>query len=181
MRNLAALPFDKYIAAMRRIGGDEALDLEQANPPRCDSSKAYREGAPLTEALEIARNKYAAKTGQPLMDLTDDGVFCNAKTGNKRAIELIASRVRSRVLIAVQGKPLFFALDDAEDLAQEATLRVVQNIHKIPESRSLIPYALRTAGRLAIDLKRKEARRGAVIVFDSELVDSVLSGGPDHE
>lgn len=172
--------FPEYIRAMRRLG-DAALDVEKNNPPRCDSAKAFRDGVPLTEAMEIARNKYAAKTGQPLMDLSEDGVFDSAKAGNKRAMELLLSRLRTRVLFAATGRPVFLSIDDAEDVTQETLLRVAQNLNKIPEARSLIPYALRIVGRLGIDLKRKQAREAEVIVYNSDLVDSILAGGPDHE
>lgn len=180
MTDVAQRPWAEHIKYMARVEVSHIFAEEARNPPRCESAKAYRAGAPLTEALEIARNVYAARTGQPVMDLDDEAVLANAKSGNRRALDLLASRLLTRAVFAAKGRPCFLSHEDAEDVAQDAVLKTIQKIDRVREARNLVPFLLRIVNDLAIDLKRSQSRTAKVIIFNSDLVDALLEGGPNN-
>ena len=69
---------------------------------------------------------------------------------------------------------------DAEDAAQEAFVRLWQNLHRLPNEAAASVFLYRTAYRLAVDILRSRKRRQTIVPerevsVSEELSDSVRS------
>ena len=64
---------------------------------------------------------------------------------------------------------------DAEDAAQEAFLRLWQNLHRLPNESAAAVFLYRTAYRLAVDILRSRKRRQTVVPERDELPSAGLS------
>jgi len=105
------------------------------------------------------------------------------KQGYRRLVEKYQSRVYSIVFEIVKNK------EDAEDIAQESFVKAYLSLPDFKGQSSFYTWLYRIAFNMAIDLKRKLARRGGgTLEFDEGRVDShgetkgsrSSSGGPQE-
>lgn len=69
---------------------------------------------------------------------------------------------------------------DAEDAAQEAFLRVWQNLHRIPNEIAAVVFLYRTAYRLSVDIMRHRKRRSSAAEEKNVPVSAGLSSEMHH-
>ena len=65
---------------------------------------------------------------------------------------------------------------DAEDAAQEAFLRLWQNLHRLPNEAAAAVFLYRTAYRLSVDILRSRKRRQSFVTEREVPMDGGLSG-----
>jgi RNA polymerase sigma-70 factor (ECF subfamily) len=94
-----------------------------------------------------------------LDDRADDSLFLACRRGDKAAYSTLAQRYYRRIFALCLG--ILANVHDAEDVAQEALLKGLQNLHELARPERFEPWILRIAKNLCLDVlrRRKRARK----------------------
>ena len=118
-----------------------------------------------------------AGTNEDVEKLSEQQLVSRSCKGDKAAYRLLVEKFQERIYAVAYG--VLRNREDAEDVAQEAFVKAYLSLKNFRQDSSFYTWLYRIAYNMAIDFKRKVARRGgSAVEWDPEMLSEQVSQTP---
>ena len=117
--------------------------------------------------------------GAMLPEASDAELVAKATDGDRNAYRILVERYERKVLALAYE--ITGSREDAEDVVQESFVKAYLSLGQFKGEAAFYTWLYRIVYNMAIDLRRKRARRGAAVEFDESQPEQGAAGGALHE